>query len=86
MYQTFLVDCIALRLKKWHMCHFFSPERVILPLIILDEPIEKDVAVPASLVGILAYLSVICLLSIRNMLDMQVDTSWILLVHNLWYR
>ena len=39
-----------------------------------------------SLVGILAYLSVICLLSIRNMLDMQVDTSWIFLVHNLWYR
>ena len=39
-----------------------------------------------GLVGILAYLSVICLLSIRNMLDMQVDTSWILLVHNLWYR
>ena len=39
-----------------------------------------------SLVGILAYLSVICLLFIRNMLDMQVDTSWILLVHNLWCR
>ena len=68
------------------MCHFFSSGLVILPLIILYEPIEKDVDVPASLVGILAYLSVICLLSIRNMLDMQVDTSWILLVHNLWYR
>ena len=68
------------------MCHFFSSGLVILPLIILYEPIEMDVAVPASLVGILAYLSVISLLSIRNMLDMQVDTSWILLVHNLWYR
>ena len=68
------------------MCHFFSSGLVILPLIIHYEPIEMDVAVPASLVGILVYLSVICLLSIRNMLDMQVDTSWILLVHNLWYR
>ena len=44
------------RLKKWHMCHFFSPDLVVLPLIILDEPIEMDVAVPAGLAEILAYL------------------------------
>ena len=40
----------------WHMCHFFSPDLVVLPLIILDEPIEMDVAVPAGLAEILAYL------------------------------
>ena len=44
------------RLKKWHMCHFFSPDLVVLPLIILDEPIEMDVAVPAGLAEILVYL------------------------------
>ena len=38
------------------MCHFFSPDLVVLPLIILDEPIEMDVAVPAGLAEILAYL------------------------------
>ena len=51
-----------------------------------EEVHAHEQADATSLVGILAYLSVICLLSIRNMLDMQVDTSWILLVHNLWYR
>ena len=38
------------------MRHFFNPELTILPLIILDETIENDVAVPTGFAEILAYL------------------------------
>ena len=38
------------------MCHFFNPELIISPLIILDETIENDVAIPTGLAEILAYL------------------------------
>jgi len=38
------------------MCHFFNPELIISPLIILDETVENDVAVPFGLAEILAYL------------------------------
>ena len=44
LYQTSEVDSIVVRLKKWHMCHFFNPELIFLPLIILDETVENDVA------------------------------------------
>ena len=38
------------------MCHFFSPDLANLPLIILNEPLELDVAIPAGLAEILLYL------------------------------
>ena len=38
------------------MCHFFQSRIHILPLIILDETIENDVAVPAGFAEVLAYL------------------------------
>ena len=38
------------------MCHFFNPDLTILPLVILDETVENNVAVPAGLVEVLAYL------------------------------
>ena len=38
------------------MCHFFNPDLAISPLVILDETVENDVAVPTGFAEVLAYL------------------------------